>query len=163
MHGGDRSMQIKKCSYRTELLEQWLWRMGDPSCGARAALHHVSASPHRRSRTGAHNTRNGAFANPRIPLNLTHRKAGIVQSKDNDIALRRRCGFNPVERNPEPLRQFIGKGVSLPLRLFHIARRWLAVVGRRKRMGNKALGRTKKFKHARRIRKSPRHIVVIGP
>lgn len=123
MHGGNRSMQIKKCSYCTELLEQWLWRMGDPSCGAQAALYHVSASPHRRSHTGAHNTRNGAFANPRIPLNLTHRKAGIVQSKDNDIALRRRCGFDPAERNPEPLRQLFGKGVPLPLRLFHIAQR----------------------------------------
>ena len=122
--------------------------MGDPSCGAPAALHHVSASPHRRSRTGAHNTRNGTFANPRIPLNLTHRKTSIVQSKNNDIALRRRCGFNHVERNPEPLRQLFGKGVAFPLRLFHIAQRWLAAVGRRKRIGNKALGRTEKLKHA---------------
>lgn len=78
MQDGDRSMQIKKCSYRTKHLEQWLWRMGDPSCGAPAALHHISASPHRRSRAGSHNTRDGTFANPGIPLNLAHRKTGIV-------------------------------------------------------------------------------------
>ena len=92
--------------------------MGDPGCGAQAALHHVSTSQHRRWRTGAHNARNGTFANTRIPLNLTHRKTGIVQSKNKDIALRRRCGFNLVERNPETLRQLFGKGVPLPLRLF---------------------------------------------
>ena len=151
-------MHIKKCSYRTKLLEQWLWHMGDPSCGAQAVLRHVSASLHRRSCTGTHDTRNGTFANPRISLNLTHRKTGIVQSKNDDIALRRRRGFNPVERNPEPLRQLFGKGMPLPLRLFQNGHRWIAAVGRRKRMGNKALGRTKKLKHARRIRKSPRDI-----
>lgn len=147
-------MHIKKCSYRTKLLEQWLWHMGDPSCGAQAVLRHVSASLHRRSCTGTHDTRNGTFANPRISLNLTHRKTGIVQSKNDDIALRRRRGFNPVERNPEPLRHLVGKGVAFPFRLFHIAQRWLTAVGRRKRIGNKALGRAKKLKHTRRIRKS---------
>ena len=74
--------------------------MDDPNCGEQATLHHVSASPHRRSRAGAHDTRDGTFANPGIPLNLAHRKTGIVQSKNNGIALRRRCGFNPAKRNP---------------------------------------------------------------
>ena len=132
--------------------------MDDPSCGEQATLHHVSASPHRRSRAGAHDTRDGTFANPGIPLNLAHRKTGIVQSKNNGIALRRRCVFNPMERSPEALRQLVGKGVAFPLCLFHIAQRRFAAVGRRKRIGNKALGRTKKLKHARRIRKSPRDI-----
>lgn len=131
MQDGNRSMQIKKCRYRTKLLEQWLWHMGDPSCGARTALYRVSASPHRRSHIGTHNARNGTFANTRIPLNLTHRKSGIVQSNDNGIAPRRRCGFNPVERNPEALRQLVGKGVAFLLRLFHIAQRWLAAAGHR--------------------------------
>ena len=84
--------------------------MDDPSCGEQATLHHVSASPHRRSRAGAHDTRDGTFANPGIPLNLTHCKTGIVQSNNNGIALRRRCSFNPVERNPETLRHLVGKG-----------------------------------------------------
>ena len=63
-----------------------------------------------------------------------------------------------MERSPEALRQLVGKGVAFPLCLFHIAQRRFAAVGRRKRIGNKALGRTKKLKHARRIRKSPRDI-----
>lgn len=37
MQDGDFSMHIKKCSYRTKLLEQWLWHMGDP-----AAVHRQS-------------------------------------------------------------------------------------------------------------------------
>ena len=106
--------------------------MDDPICGAQATLHHVSASPHRRPRAGTHNTRDGTFANPGIALNLAHRETGIVQSKNNGIALRRRCGFNPAKRNPEFLSHLAGKGVAFPLRLFHIAQCWLAAVGRRK-------------------------------
>ena len=97
--------------------------MDDPNCGEQATLHHVSASPHRRSRAGAHDTRDGTFANPGIPLNLAHRKAGIAQSNNNGIALRRRCSFNHIERNPEALRHLVGKGVAFPLCLFHIAQR----------------------------------------
>lgn len=74
-------------------------------------------------RISAHDTRDGTFANPGIPLNLAHRKTGIVQSNNNGIALRRRCGFNPAKRNPEFLRHLVGKGVAFPLRLFHIAQR----------------------------------------
>ena len=131
MQDGNRSMHIKKCSQRTKHLERRLRRMNDPSRGAQAALHHVSASPHRRPRAGPHNTRNRTFANPGIVLNLTHRKSGIAQSNDNGIAPRRRCGFNPVERSPEALRQPVGKGVAFPLRLFHIAQHRFAAVGHR--------------------------------
>ncbi len=109
MQDGNRYMHIKKCSQRTKHLERRLRRMNDPSRGAQAALHHVSASPHRRPRAGPHNTRNRTFANPGIVLNLAHRKTGIVQSENNTIALRQRCGFNPVERNPEALANLSAK------------------------------------------------------
>ena len=78
MQDGNRSMHIKKCSQRTKHLERRLRRMNDPSHGAQAALHHVSASPHRRPRAGPHNTRNRTFANPGIALNLANRETGIV-------------------------------------------------------------------------------------
>lgn len=159
MQDDDCSMHIKKCSYRTKLLNAGCGVWTTPTAVNRRPYITCTASPHRRSRAGARDTRDGTFANPGIPLNLAHRKAGIAQSNNNGIALPPAGAvLTTLSGTPRLFAILSAKAWRFPLCLFHIAQRRFAAVGRRKRIGNKALGRTKKLKHARRIRKSPRDI-----